>query len=522
MQIRYSQFARLAAPALGFASIVFVTVAQPATPAKEKPAQSKSSDWNTKAHEPSITHHSVTISGKRLEYTAEAGYQPMTTETGEVTSNIFYVSYTLDSVADTSTRPITYVFNGGPGSASLWLHLGTAGPRRVVMADDGAALSPPGRLVNNEYSWLDLTDLVFIDPVGTGYSRPTKDHKQSEFSGFNEDLHSVGDFIRLFTTTRKRWSSPKFLAGESYGTTRAAGLAGYLQRRHRLDLNGIVLISSILNFQTARFTPGNDLPYILFLPTYTATAWFHHRLAPDLERDLQVTLEQARTFARTEYAQALMQGDALSDANRAEIARKLARFTGLDQKYIEQTNLRVPIQRFTKALLRDQRRTVGRLDSRFKGMDADAAGETADFDPSMAAISEPYTTAINAYLRDELGYENDIPYAVLGGRIGRWSYANVENEYLNVAETLRGVIAQNPFLKVHVAAGYYDLATPFFAAEYTFNHLGLEPELRSNITMSHYEAGHMVYINKPSLIKLKEALRAFYADATKDVAPQQP
>lgn len=490
--------------------------AQPASSDSEPAKQAaESSDVAT-------TRHSVEIGGARIDYTAEAGYETMRNEKDEAIAKIFYIAYFRDGVADLSQRPITFVFNGGPGSSSVWLHLGTAGPRRVLMGDEGEALPPPGRLVDNEHSWLDLTDLVFIDPVGTGYSRPAKDHEQREFSGFEEDLQSVGDFIRLFVVKKQRWASPKFLAGESYGTTRAAGLAGYLQQRHRLDVNGVILISAILNFQTARFQPGNDLPYVLFFPTYVATAWFHHRLPADLQADLDRTLEQAREFAQTDYSQALMRGDDLPEAERHRIAQQVARFTGLSPEYVERTNLRIDIRRFTKELLRDQRRTVGRLDSRFTGTDADAAGESPDFDPSMAAISEPYTTAINQYLRAELGYKNDLPYEVLGGRVGRWSYASAENRFLNVAETLREAMAQNPFLKVHVAAGYYDLATPFFASEYTMKHLGLEPALRGNVTMSHYEAGHMVYIRKRSLIKLKEALRAFYADATAHVAPWSP
>jgi len=492
---------------------------------EEKPIQRKSADasWNAAAHTVATTRHSVVIEGKPYDYTAQAGYETLRSEEGEALADIFFVAYTLDGVEDVSTRPITFVFNGGPGSSSVWLHLGTAGPRRALMTDEGEAPPPPGRLVDNDYSWLDLTDLVFIDPVGTGYSRPAKGHEQREFSGLEEDLHSVGDFIRLYVTRHKRWASPKFLAGESYGTTRAAGLVDYLQRRHRLDLNGVVLVSAILNFQTARFDTGNDLPYILYLPTYTATAWYHRALPEDLQRrDLEDVLELARRFALGPYARALLEGDDLGADDRRRIVEQLARFTGLSSKYIEQANLRVSIRRFTKELLRDRRRTVGRLDSRFLGMDADAAGETPDFDPSMAAISEPYTTAINHYLRTELGYENDIPYEVLGGRVGRWSYSQFENSYVNVAERLRRAMVQNPFLKVHVAAGYYDLATPFFAAEYTIKHLGLEPELRGNVTLSHYEAGHMMYIHKPSRMKLKAALRAFYADATAHTQPWSP
>jgi carboxypeptidase C (cathepsin A) len=364
-------------------------------------------------------------------------------------------------------------------------------------------------LVDNYFSLLDQTDLVFIDPVSTGYSRVVPGEKPRQYHGFKKDIESVGDFIRLYTTRYNRWASPKFLIGESYGTTRAAGLSGYLQDRHGMYLNGIMLVSAILNFQTARFNPGNDLPYILFLPTYTATAWYHKRLAPDLQKDLQSTLRQAEQFAWGEYASALMKGTTLPGNERQRIVRKLARFTGLSQEYIDRTDLRVEIFRFTKELLRNERRTVGRLDSRFKGIDRDAAGENFEFDPSMANILGPYTAAFNAYVRGELKFESDLPYEILTDRVWPWDYSQFENTYVNVAETLRQAMTVNPFLKVYVASGYYDLATPYFATQYTVNHLGLEESLRGNLRMGYFEAGHMMYIHLPSLEKLKAELDEF-------------
>lgn len=473
------------------------------------------------------TNHTVTISGREIQYTATAGTMVLKEESekggegkneneGEKPkAQIFFVAYTLDrdeSVPDAEhrqRRPVTFSFNGGPGSSSVWLHLGLLGPRRVEMGDVGNLLPPPYRLVDNEFSLLDATDLVFIDPVTTGYSRAVEGENPKQFYNFEKDISSVGDFIRLYTTRYNRWTSPKFLIGESYGTTRSAGLSGYLQDRHGMYLNGIMLISSILNFQTARFTPGNDLPYVLFLPTYTATAWYHGKLDAELQRDLGNTLDEVEAFAAGEYASALLKGDALPKSEHEQIVKKLARYTGLNPEYIKQTNLRVEIMRFTKELQRDIRRTTGRLDTRFTGIDRDAAGETWEFDPSLAAITGPYTATLNDYVRAELQFESDLPYEILTSRVWPWGYDNVQNQYLNVAETLRKAMTTNPFLKVLVANGYYDLATPYFATIYTFDHMDLDESLRDNYSMTFYEAGHMMYVHMPSLEKLRDDLAAF-------------
>ncbi|MBN1583978.1 MAG: peptidase S10, partial [Anaerolineae bacterium] len=399
--------------------------------------------------------------------------------------------------------------NGGPGSSSVWLHLGLLGPQRVLMDEQGNPFPPPYKLVENDYSMLDETDLVFIDPVSTGYSRAAEEDKAKEFHAFVQDVESVGEFIRLYTTRYKRWASPKFLIGESYGTTRAAELSGYLQERHGMYLNGIILISSILNFQTARFTPGNDLPYSLFLPTFAATAWYHHRLDDKLQKNLSKTLEEVEDFARGEYAAALFKGAALAGDERAQVVRKLARYTGLSEQYIEQTNLRVEIFRFTKELLREQRRTVGRLDSRFTGIDRDAAGEQFEFDPSYAAILGAYTATLNDYVRTTLKFRSDLPYEILTGRVQPWDYGKFQNQYVDVASTLRKAMTQNPALKVFVANGYFDLATPYFATRYTFSHIEIDPELQKNISMGYYEAGHMMYIHLPSLGQLKQDMANF-------------
>ena len=461
----------------------------------------------------SETKHTVTIDGKAIQYRATAGNLLLKDENGKPKANVFFIAYTKDGNRDNSGRPITFSFNGGPGSSSVWLHLGVLGPRRVKMADDGQALPPPYKLEDNEYSLLDVTDLVFIDPVTTGYSRAVPGEDDTQYHGVRQDIESVGAFIRLYTTRFKRWDSPKFLAGESYGTTRAAGLSNFLMERYGMYLNGIVLVSSILNFQTADFHPGNDLPYILFLPTYTATAWYHKKLSPDLQSDLQSALKQSEAFALTEYSNALMKGDQLSPQERSSIAKQVAKFTGLSEAYVERANLRIEDSRFNKELLRDQRRTVGRLDSRFIGIDVDAAGEQIEYDPSYSAILGSFTATLNDYLRSELKYESDLPYEILTGRVWPWDFGSVKNQYLNVAEDLRHAMTENPFLRIFVANGYYDLATPYFATYYTFDHLGLDPSLKDHVTMGNYEAGHMMYIHRPSLVQFKSDVSRFLQSA---------
>ena len=460
--------------------------------------------------------HKITLKGKELEYTVSTGTMILKEETpdrekafeGEKPSaEFFFVAYTKDDGADKAKRPITYSFNGGPGSSSVWLHLGLLGPRRVVMEFDGGLPKPPYRLTDNEFSLLEETDLVFIDPVSTGYSRPVDGQKARDFHGFKKDIESVGDFIRLYTSRYGRWLSPKFLIGESYGTTRAAGLSGYLQMRHGLYLNGIMLVSSVLNFQTIEFTPGNELPYVLFLPTFAATAWYHHALR--IRRPLQKLLVEVQDFAVNEYAPALMQGDALPRRERQHIVEKLAHYTGLSAEYIERANLRVSDARFFKELLRKRGQVVGRLDSRFLGIDRDTLGDGTENDPSYTNIIGPYTAAFNDYVRSELKFEKDIPYELLTGQVQPWSYAEHENKFVYVAETLRQAISINPHLKVFIANGYYDLATPYFATQYTFSHLGLDESLRDNLSMGYYEAGHMMYIHLPALEQLKMDLAEF-------------
>ena len=463
-----------------------------------------------------ISKHKINLAGKEIEYTVTTGTMVLRVETSDREkefegekpwAEFFFIAYSKDGENDPAKRPITFSFNGGPGSSSVWLHLGLLGPRRTLMEFDGNLPKPPYKLVDNEFSLFDQTDLVFIDPVSTGYSRPVEGQKAKEFHGYKKDIESVGDFIRLYTTRYNRWLSPKFLIGESYGTTRACGLSGYLQERHGLYLNGIMLISAVLNFQTVDFVPGNELPYVLFLPTYAATAWYHHALR--IRRPLEKLLVEVEKFAVNEYAPALMKGDGLPQRERQIIVEKLSRYTGLSEEYIERSNLRIPDIRFFKELLRSRGRVVGRLDSRFLGIDADTLGDGTQNDPSYTNIMGPYTATFYDYVRRELNFEKDIPYEILTGHVWPWSYAEHENRFVYVSETLRRAMTINPFLKVFLANGYYDLATPYFASEYTFNHLGLDKSLQGNLSMGYYEAGHMMYIHQPALAQLKKDLTNF-------------
>lgn len=461
--------------------------------------------------------HKIMIEGKEIPYTAKVGTMVIREEEEEkepkAKASIFFISYQRDDIPEVEKRPITFSFNGGPGSSSVWLHLGVLGPKRVIAEKNIQAVPPPYQLIENEFSLLDITDLVFIDPVSTGYSRAVPGEKDKQFHEYKKDIESVGEFIRLYTSRFGRWASPKFLIGESYGTTRAAGLAGHLHGKLGMFLNGIILISSVLNFQTSRFQPGNDLPNILFLPTYTATAWYHNKLPGELQADLNKTLSEVEKFAMNEYTLALMKGDTLSDNERIEIVNTLSKYTGLSKKYIEGTNLRINIFKFVKELLRDTHRTVGRLDSRFTGIDRDDTDAQFEFDPSYAVIQGPYTATLNDYVRRELKFESDLPYEILAPLHQNWKYEDYHNQFLNVAEILRSAISMNPFLKVFVGNGYFDLATPYFATEYTFSHMGVDKSLRENIIMSYYKAGHMMYLHHPSLKKMREDLVMFIKSA---------
>ena len=509
------------------AACTFVTVgnAQAQKP-HEQPANSAQANTGDSTRFPappavektSVTQQTTHIGGQEIHYTATAGTLLLKKEDGKPKASMFFIAYSRDGIPDVSKRPITFAYNGGPGSSSVWLHMGALGPKRVPLTDEGFPVPPPYPIVDNEDSVLDFTDLVFIDPVTTGYSRaePADDAKQ--FHGVTQDVRSVAEFIRLYVTKFRRWDSPKYLAGESYGTTRAAALGEHLQDRLGMNLNGIILVSSVLNFQTLRFDDGNDLPYALFLPTYTATAWYHKKLAPELLADRRKTLEEVEQFALGDYTLALMKGSELAARERQEIARKLARYTGLSEEYIRHANLRIAIHRFTKELLRGAHKTVGRFDTRYIGRDGDAAGEHSSYDPSYAAVQAPYTALLQQYLAKDLRYVRELPYRILTSRVQPWDYGQAKNRYLNVAPSLRQAMTQNASLRVFVANGYYDLATPYLATRYTFNHLDLDGDLRDRVRLSYYDAGHMMYIEKKSLHKLREDLAAFFQDG----APMRP
>lgn len=466
-----------------------------------------------KKEKKSETKHSVTIGGQKIEYTATAGTIAIKDAEDKPTASIFYVAYTRDGQTDATKRPLTFSFNGGPGSSSVWLHLGLLGPRRVKLADDGSAVPPPYSLVDNEQSLLDETDLVFIDPVSTGYSRATKPDDAKKFHGLDGDVKSVAEFIRLYVTKNKRWSSPKFVIGESYGTTRAAALSGELAGHLKMNVNGIMLVSTVLNFQTLSFSEGNDLPYTLFLPGYTATAWYHKKLPTDLQKlPLKEVVARAEAFAQGEYSQALFQGAALTDDKRAAMVKNVARFTGLSETFVSRANLRVSLGRFSAELLRDEQQVVGRFDGRYKGFVRDELSSNMEYDPSGSAVMGAYGAAFNNYVRTELNFEEDKPYEILAS-VGRWDWG-ADNNFVNVADTLGESLTENPFLKIHVSSGYYDLATPRFASHYTFNHLNIAPTLQKNITMDDYEAGHMMYLNVPDLRKQKTDLAKFIRAAS--------
>ncbi|MCP2363497.1 carboxypeptidase C (cathepsin A) [Nonomuraea thailandensis] len=420
-------------------------------------------------------------------------------------AEVFVTAYTMDG-ADPLTRPITFAFNGGPGSSSVWLHLGVLGPRRVVMGDAGALLPPPYGLVDNEESLLRVSDLVFIDPISTGYSRVAEGEKAEPYHGFSGDLESIGEVIRLWTSRNGRWMSPKFLAGESYGTVRASGLAEHLQSRYGMYLNGVMLISSVLDYITGEFNEGNDLAYALYLPTYAAIA-HHHGLHGD--RPLADVLREAEAYADRDYLWALVRGNRLPAQERAAAVAKVAALTGLSEDYVDRVNLRIEHIRFFTEVLRPRRQVVGRLDGRFTGWDPDAGRERFTADPSMDAIMGPYSAALNHYLRAELGYANDLPYEILTSRVWPWSYKEFEGAHVQVASRLSAAMRANPHLRVHVACGYHDGATPYFAAEHTFAHLAVPAELAGNVEFRYYEAGHMMYVHEPSRLRQSADLAAF-------------
>jgi carboxypeptidase C (cathepsin A) len=474
----------------------------------------------TPKEESSVTEHSIKIDGQTIPYKATASTTLLKDEKDEPTALLYSTAYTRTDVKDLSQRPLAFLYNGGPGSSSIWVHMGAYGPRRVSSVDVGGEIAPPYKLVDNTESLLDKADLVFIDPIGTGFSHAVGKAQDKDFWGVDQDVKSLAQFISLYVSRNNRWNSPKFLIGESYGTFRSAALGNYLQTHENIYLNGIVLMSSVLDLGTISFNPGEDMTYVFYLPSYAASAWYH-KLLKDPPENLNSFLDEARQFARTEYTLALLKGDKISDAEKADMAKKLSRFTGLSEDYFVKANLRVNLFQFMKELQRAKGLTTGRFDARYSGPGYDALGEYAEYDPQDASTSGAFVSVFNTYVREELKFGQDktyIPEAEIndwdwkhrgpGDNFGFPGSPNVEGDLIRALLT-------NPKLQVEVENGLFDLATPFFGTEFTMEHLLLPEKLRGNIHLQYYGAGHMMYVRDDDRAKLKNNVGAFIESASK-------
>lgn len=480
-----------------------------APPAAEKPEPRSSA-----------TNHQITIDGAVVAYTATAGYLIVNDANEKPVAKFGYTAYIRDGFEDKSGRPITFAFNGGPGSASIWLHMGVLGPRIVVTPDAGYAPPPPYEVRDNEHSILDVSDLVMIDPVGTGFSRPLDETKGKEFWGVDQDIDSVSRFIKAYVTQNNRWASPKILLGESYGGMRSGGVSLALLEDHGMALNGVVLVSPFMEMVTGFDGLGVDLPHVMFLPTFAATAWYHDALEtrPD---DLEALMAEVRAFAYDELAPALLKGSRLGEAERSAVLTKLARYTGVDEEYWDRADLRVNHRQFVKELLRDRGQTAGRIDSRYAGRSFNLLGETMSYDPQAAAITAAFTSAFLDYYHNDLEFGRDLEYKVSGGLWMHWDWKHRQPDsswfatpFPNTSVDLAYAMGKSPGMKLLIQQGYYDLATPHLATEYYIEHMDLTPEQRENVTFEYYEAGHMMYLHPPSLVKYKEDLARFILEAT--------
>jgi carboxypeptidase C (cathepsin A) len=461
------------------------------------------------------TNHKITIDGKKISYEATAGFVTLKKNESHPIGSIFYIAYTRNDIKNKSTRPLAFVFNGGPGSSSVWLHMGMLGPRRVRMSDDGTEIFQPFGYNRNEYSFLDQADLVFIDPMSTGYSRPIKPGNLSDFHGVEEDIQTIGNFIHEYIKQEYRWISPKYLIGESYGTFRSAGLSQYLQDRHGIYLKGLILISTVLNFQTILFNEGNDLPYITFLPGYAAAAWYHKKIDENLQSlKLQSVLEKAEAFAIGEYASALIKGTSLPLKKFEEVARRLSEFCGLPQELVKQNHLRIKGSSFYRELLRDQDLVIGRNDCRLTRTNhvrfTGVLDEIFFYDPSYTIVQGAFTAVFNDYLQKELKFKKDLIYEIFNGRLTSWNSGEFEGSYYNKTTSIHRAMIKNPALKVFMACGYYDLASPYFVSKFTLNHLFIHKKLRKNILLEVYQGGHMMYTVKNTLRLLKKDINRFF------------
>ncbi|HEX5437034.1 MAG TPA: hypothetical protein VFW98_07740 [Gemmatimonadaceae bacterium] len=456
----------------------------------------------------STTKHTITVNGKTIPYTANAGTMVLRDENGKPAATVFYISYTKDQT-DAATRPVTFFFNGGPGSASIWLDMGIMSPEHPNMGPNGHQPAPPYDLVDNPNTPLDVTDLVQVDAMMTGYSRPAPGVKATDYTGAVNDVQMFGQFIRDYLDKYNRWASPKYLFGESYGTFRSAGLASELQENEGIVLNGIMLLGTVLDWQYISPSPTNDIAYSCFLPTYTATAWYHKKLPADLQREsLKQVVQQSREYAFGDYLTSMAKGNTLTQAEKTAVAQKLARLTGLSEQFLLNTNLRVDPGTFRTELLRNERKILGRYDTRLTGINGNAANQREDYDPSDVAPSGAFMSAFMRYLHNDLKYTSNLQY-YMGGHTGRWDYSRLGRGYPSEVESLRLAMAKDPYLHVMVGAGYYDTATPFANAEYTFNHLGFDQTYKNRVEFKYFESGHMAYLNQASAKQLKADIAQF-------------
>lgn len=483
-------------------------------PAPAAPAQTQEGpkeEWST-------TQHSLRLGGQTIPYSARAGTTTIRNDDGETTGLMYSVSYVRTDVSDPGARPVAFLFNGGPGSASMWLHMGSVGPKRVVTTNGQYTPPAPYSVVDNSETLLHRTDLVFIDAMGTGFSRIAGKGAEKDFYGVDGDANAFAQFITTWLSRNGRWNSPKFIIGESYGTFRAAVVANVLQQRG-VHLNGLNLLSMVLDLSTLTFAPGDDRPYIYYLPSYAAVAWYHKAL-PNRPASLEQWVDEARRYAVTDYAAALMQGSALTEAEMTAVAKRLSAFTGLSEDFLKRADLRPTLGQFNAELMRSRRLTAGRIDARFAGDTFNQLTENAENDPFNAAVSSAYTAAVNHYTRDVLKFGGDRPYRNTNGAGAHWNWTRQGGGFFfpgapNVQGDLVQAMIANPNMVVQVENGYYDMATPFFPAEFTMTHLRIPPRLQKNITLNYYEAGHMMYLRDEDRVALRDNLVAFIERGTK-------